>query len=81
MSAWYDFSAAVGWTVVSTLHCEKSFMTALQFYRRLLDLLQESGLSKAEKLEFLERAAEFVKEEAAVKAIWKPKPPKKPRGK
>ena len=56
-------------------------MTALQFYRRLLDLLQESGLSKAEKLEFLERAAEFVKEEAAVKTIWKPKPQKKTRGK
>jgi len=56
-------------------------MTSLQFYRRLLDLLQESGLSKAEKLEFLERAAEFVNEDAAAKAIWEPKPPKKTRKK
>jgi hypothetical protein len=55
-------------------------MTALQAYRRLLDLLHESGLSKAEKLELLERAAEFVQEEAAVKVIWEPKPSKRTRG-
>jgi len=47
----------------------------------LLDLLHESGLSKAEKLELLERAGEFVQEEAAVKAIWEPKPSKRTRGK
>jgi hypothetical protein len=54
-------------------------MTALQVYRRLLDLLRESGLPKVKKLELLERAAEFVNEEAAVKAIWEPKPPKTKR--
>jgi hypothetical protein len=41
--------------------------------------LRESGLSKAEKLELREHAAEFVKEEDAVEAIWKPKPSKKTR--
>jgi hypothetical protein len=55
-------------------------MTAAQFYARLLALLQESGLSKAEKIELLEHAVEFVHEEAAVKAIWGSKPPKKMRG-
>ncbi len=55
-------------------------MTALQAYRRLLDLLHESGLSKAEELELLERAAEFVQEEAAEKAIWERKS-KRTRGK
>lgn len=45
-------------------------MTTVQFYARLLALLQESGLSKAEKIELLEHAVEFVHEEAAVKAIW-----------
>jgi hypothetical protein len=54
-------------------------MTALQVYRHLLDLLRESGLSKAEKLELLENAVAFVHEEAAVKAIWEPKPRKKTR--
>ena len=39
---------------------------SLQAYRRLLDLLHESGLSKAEKLELLERAGEFVQEEASI---------------
>jgi len=33
---------------------------------RLLDLSHESGLSKAEKLELLERAGEFVQEEASI---------------
>jgi hypothetical protein len=51
-------------------------MTALELYRRLVDLLRESGLSKQEKIEILERAASFVKEEAAVKAIWEPRAPK-----
>ncbi len=54
-------------------------MTALEVYRRILELLRESGLSKAEKLELLKHAAAFVDEEAAVKAIWEPKPPKKKR--
>ena len=58
------------------------FMTPVQFYARPLALLTESGLSKAEKIEMLQQAVEFVHEEAAVKAIWgEPKPPKKPRGK
>jgi hypothetical protein len=56
-------------------------MTALELYRRLLDLLRESGLSKQEKLEILNRAMNFVEEEAAVKAIWEPKPPRKKRAK
>ncbi len=56
-------------------------MTALETYRRLLDLLRESDLPKAEKLELLEHAAEFVKEEAAVKAIWEPKVSKHKRTK
>lgn len=54
-------------------------MTGVQFYKRLLELLQESGLSKAEKLELLGHAIDFVNEEAAVKAIWEPKPAKKNR--
>jgi hypothetical protein len=40
-------------------------MTPAQFYARLLALLQESGLSKAEKIELLEHAVEFVHEEDA----------------
>jgi hypothetical protein len=56
-------------------------MTATETYRHLLDLLVESGLSKAEKIELLEQATAFVHEEAAVKAIWEPKPPRKPRTK
>jgi hypothetical protein len=36
-------------------------MTALELYRQLLDLLRESGLSKQEKIEILERASSFVK--------------------
>jgi hypothetical protein len=56
-------------------------MTVLELYRRLLDLLRESGLSKQEKLEILNRAMNFVEEEAAVKAIWEPKPPKRKRAK
>jgi len=56
-------------------------MTALELYRRLLDLLRESGLSKQEKIEILERASSFVKEEAAVKAIWEPRVPKSRRTK
>jgi hypothetical protein len=56
-------------------------MTALELYRRLLDLLRESGLSKQEKIEILERASGFVKEEAAVKAIWEPRVPKSRRTK
>ena len=54
-------------------------MTGVQFYKRLLELLQESGLSKAEKLELLGHAIDFVNEEAAVRAIWEPKPAKKTR--
>jgi hypothetical protein len=34
--------------------------TALAVYRRLLDLLWESGLSKQEKIEVLDRAANFI---------------------
>lgn len=56
-------------------------MTALEVYRRLLDLLRESGLSKQEKIEVLDRAADFVKEEAAVKPIWEPRAPKRRRTK
>jgi hypothetical protein len=56
-------------------------MTALEVYRRLLGLLRESGLSKQEKIEVVGRAANFVKEEAAVKAIWEPKAPKSRRTK
>jgi hypothetical protein len=56
-------------------------MTGVQFYKRLLELLQESGLSKAEKLELLGHAIDFVNEEAAVRAICEPKPAKKSRPK
>jgi len=56
-------------------------MTALEVYRRLLGLLRESGLSKQEKIEVVGRAANFVKEEAAVKAICEPKAPKSRRTK
>ena len=56
-------------------------MTDVETYSRLLELLRESGLSKAEKIGLLEQATAFVHEEAAVRAIWEPKPPKKPRTK
>ena len=58
---------------------QELMLTELQVYRRLLDLLSESGLSKAEKLQLLERAVAFVHEDAAVRAIWEPKPTKRSR--
>jgi hypothetical protein len=53
------------------LRARSARVTALQAYRRLMDLLQESGLSKTAKLQ---RASAFAQEGAAVKAIWEPKP-------
>ena len=74
-------SAGSGRLWLSVKNCCESNMTALELYRRLLDLLRESGLSKQEKIEILERASSFVKEEAAVKAIWEPRVPKSRRTK
>ena len=74
-------SAGSGRLWLSVKNCCESNMTALELYRRLLDLLRESGLSKQEKIEILERASSFVKEEAAVEAIWEPRVPKSRRTK
>lgn len=66
-------------TVAASMIAPNRPMTALELYRRLLDLLRESGLSKQEKIEILDRAVTFIKEEAAVKAIWEPRAPKSKR--